>query len=40
MKAIVVYGSTAGNTRYLAEYVKLGLIDGGYDAEIGKYLIF
>ncbi|GIW59853.1 MAG: flavodoxin [Patescibacteria group bacterium] len=34
MKAIVVYGSTAGNTRYLAEYVKLGLIDGGYDAEI------
>jgi flavodoxin len=34
MKAIVVYGSTAGNTRFLAEYVKLGLIDGGCEVEI------
>jgi flavodoxin len=34
MKAIVVYGSTAGNTQFLAEYVRLGLVDGGCETEI------
>jgi flavodoxin I len=31
MTAIVVYGSTTGNTRFLSEFVKLGLEDVGYE---------
>lgn len=31
MTAIVVYGSTSGNTRFLSDFVRMGLEDVGYE---------